>query len=170
MQPGAQGLVRAVRAFVAHYMHWNWGSTATTHSTGRHTAASRTRREDFVVQVELSTIVSGDCADVGESRGNLAPDSKVQDAKLTGDTIGFESTGDLNKDGQGPPSAMDKAERGALTDLNTRVDTDEPSLNPPRAIAFQLTSPRTPSTQSMLHRREEMCRKQAEENEFMRII
>ncbi|KZV77354.1 hypothetical protein PENSPDRAFT_679527 [Peniophora sp. CONT] len=162
-------LIRAVRAFVAHHMHWNWGSTTISRShtaTGTRISAAQAHRKGLAVQVELSTFVSSDCAD-GGSRANLATDSKTRhDIESTQEAI-EDSTGGLGEDVQIPPPAMDKAERGVLTDLK---HTDEPSLNQPRTVAFQLSSPITSSSQSILHRQEEMVREQAEEEEFMRII
>ncbi|VDC07999.1 unnamed protein product [Peniophora sp. CBMAI 1063] len=166
-------LIRAIRVFVAHHMNWQWGSTSTMISHiagGARTGSSRSRREDLTVQVELSTIVASDYADSG-SRASAGTDSKVRDMKVVRDGISVDHLSEsVGEDAQLPSPVMDKMERGAFSDLEGRANADGSSLGPPRPIAFEITAPITPLTQRMQHRREEMAREQAEEDEFMRII
>ncbi|VDB86920.1 unnamed protein product [Peniophora sp. CBMAI 1063] len=152
-------LLRAVRAFVAHLRGCKWGSTATIRSN-TFTGTSRTRRDDLVVQVELSTVVARDAANGGSSASDSATDSKERNLTAT-----REASSLVSADGE----AVDKAERGILVCVDPSLNTDNPPLMPPRAIAFELSSPIT-RTQSMRHRWEQAAREQAQEDEFMRII
>ena len=128
-------------------------------------AGSRTRREDLTVQVELSTVVASDYTN-GTPKTNSAIGSITPDVKVSQEEVGSGSISNAGEDDQVLSPAMDKAERGALADLEARAGMDAPPRNSTRPIAFQLTSPITPRRQQQ----EEIAREQAEEDEFMRII
>ncbi|KZV65579.1 hypothetical protein PENSPDRAFT_689741 [Peniophora sp. CONT] len=166
-------LVRAVRAFVAHHMNWQWGSSTTMRShmgINTHSGTSRTRRESLSVQVELSTVVASDYTR-GSPGACQTTDNKVRDVKAVREAVSFGSLrGELDEDAEVLSPTMDKAERGAL---EADVDADapgEPPVRPSMPIAFELSSPISPLTQNMRQRREQAAREQAEEDEFMRII
>lgn len=139
--------------------------------TGTHHSASRTRREDLTVQVELSTVIASDYSQ-REPSSYIATNSKDRDAKAGREALSFGYVGELSADEEVLSPTMDKAERGALahSDVDTQAGAGEPPLSPPRPIAFELTSPISPLSQSMQQRREQAAHVQAEEEEFMRII
>ena len=137
-------------------------------TTTAYPGSSRVHREDLTVQVELSTVVASDYAR-GERNSCMQPDAKVRDVKVARQTVSFGPIdGEAEEDDQVMSPAMDKAERGALADLDVGVGArrDESLLSPPRPVAFELTS----LSQNIRQRREEAAREQAEEEEFMRII
>ena len=160
-----KALIHAVQAFVAHHWNWRWGTTTTRSHLG--TGASRARREDLAVQIELTTVVARDYPD-NAPRVDGATDSKAQDVEVGQDSASFGSIGIGGEDAPDPLPPNEKAERGALTNLDVGIDRDESAVDPSRFVAYE-ASPPTPLAQRMRRRQEEIAQKQAEE-EFMRII